>query len=314
MNKLLENRISMYYKVKEFFTNNLATLATTATGLTPIVTTFNTKLTELQGLVTLADQNNSGYATQKQNNRESLRDKSLAVAGPLWSFAKMNNNEILAAKVWATKSDLDAKRDTDILFWCNRMKNLAIIPANSAGILPLGVTAAMLTSLTTSITAFEDLLQEPADRRSEGVAAGKDAETKIVEIDKQLTIIDGVMTSFRTSNSLLYNQYNADRLIDDNAAGIGTPDVVEPIEAGTIESIYNIPYVDSRKFKLNNTSSETIEWGLSDDASNPTNSLVSINPNTISELRSDTLAPSGDFLIIRNTSTVDVIVEMTIVE
>lgn len=314
MNKLIENRISMYFKVKEFFANNLATLVTTATGLTPIVNIFNSKLTELQNLVTIADQNNSGYAIQKQNNRERLRDISLAVAGPLWAFAKMNANEILASKVLATKSDLDAKRDTDILFWCNRLKNFAIIPANAAGILPLGATAAMLTSLTTAVTSFEDLLQEPADKRSEGVAAGKEAETKIKEIDNQLKIIDGVMGAFRTSNSLLFNQYNADRLIDDNAAGIGTPDVIETIEAGTVESIFNIPFVAERKFKLNNTSSESIEWGLSEDATNPTNSLRTLEPNSVSELRSGSLASSGDFLIIRNPSAVDIIVEMTIVE
>ena len=273
MKKILENRISMYFKVKEFFANNLTALSTTAPGLPSILDTFNNKLIELQNLATIADQNNNGYATQKQHARESLQDKTLAVAGPLWAFAKMEGNEILAAKVLATKSDLNAKRDTDILFWCTRLKNFAILPANAAGILSLGVTDLMLANLATSITTFEDLIQEPADRRSEGVAASKFAIIKIMEMGAHLDILDGVVDAFRTSNPMLFDQYHADRLIDDNAAGVGTPDVTETIEAGTIESIYQIPYLDSRKFKLNNTSAETIEWGLSADATNSTNSL-----------------------------------------
>lgn len=312
MNTILENRISMYYKVREFFSNHLGTLVATAPALTAVNTVFNTKLSELDALLIIADETTSGYATQKQNNRDVMQNLAMSISGALFAHAKSVGNEPLAAKAYITISALSQKRDTDVLYWCDRLFDLAT--ANAAALVPLGITGPILANYNTSISTFKNSIQDPADKRSEGKAAFIEANKKTEEINNHLQIIDGVMLAINSSHSLLYNQYKADRLIDDNTGGSSSPDVIEIVEAGATESIYAVPYSASRSFKLKNNSAEELFWGLSDDALNPTTPLRSISANSTSNVNSETLAPSGEFLLVNNPSAVSVTVELTIIE
>lgn len=318
MNSRLENRISMYYKVREFFSNHLATLSPTVPALTAHVADFNSKLLELDGLIITADETTTGYSIQKQVNRTAMRDLALSIGGALYAHAKLANNEALAGKIYTTKSTLDKKRDTDILYWCERLKTLA--DANAAALIPLGITAPMLAAYTTSITNYRNVIQDPADRRSEGAAAFIEADKQVELIDANLKITDAMMIAASLSHSQLYNQYLADRRIDDNSsgnnggAGNTPPDVVEVIEATTVESILSIPYSPSREFELKNTSNLPIEWGISNNENQPTHPLIPLAPNTTVVRASGALGPDGDFVIIRNPNPDDVTVELTVVE
>lgn len=113
---------------------------------------------------------------------------------------------------------------------------------------------------------------------------------------------------------LLYNQYRADRLIDDNAAGHSDPDVSLTIAPNSVQVIYEVQYLAARKFKLQNRGTESIEWGLSDDADTATNPLTSLAANSLSERLSTTLAPSGAYLLVRNSSNVAIDLELSIIE
>lgn len=317
MNSNLENRISMYYKVREFFSNNLATLSPSAATLATQVTDFNNKLSAMDALMITANEPTGGYTSQKQLNRTTMRDQSLSIGGALYAHAKLSNNEALAGKVYTTKSTLDQKRDTDILYWCERLKTLA--DANAAALIPLGITAPMLAAYTTSITNYRNVIQDPADRRSEGAAAYLQAEKQVASIDASLRITDAIMMAISPSHSQLHLQYLADRRIDDNSAGNNgggntPPDVVEVIEANTIESIYTIAYVAERNFSLRNTSALPIEWGISTDENQVTHPLLPLAPNSTVVRASGALGPDGDFVIVRNPNPNDVTVELTVVE
>ena len=319
MNYRLENRISMYYKVREFFNNNLPTLTPTVPALTAQVNDFNTKLTALDALIITADENTGGYTLQKQSNRSTMRNLALSISGALYAHAKITNNEALASKIYTTKSTLDQKRDTDILYWCERLNNLA--SANAPALVPLGITAATLASYTTSIVNYRAVIQDPADRRSEGAAAFVAADKQVELIDSNLKITDAIMLAASMSHAQLYNQYLADRRIDDNSAsnngGGGNnnpPDVTEVIEANGTEGIFSIPYLSSRVFQLRNNSNLAIEWGLSEDENQPTHPLISLDPNATVQRISGALAPSGDWVIVRNANPQDITVELTVIE
>ena len=312
MNYKLENRVSMYYKIREFFANNLTTLSATASGLTAVVNNFLVALLALDDLIMLADETNTGYAVQKQVNRTTMRDLALSVSGALYAHAVATGNNPLAAKAYTVKSTLDKKRDTDILYWCQRLFTLA--SANAAALIPLGITGSVLTNFNASISAFSDSIQEPADKRSEGKAALLEAEKQSDTVDKELKMTDGIMLAISNQHSLLYNQYKADRLIDDNAAGVGSPDVIEIIEAGNIESIYNVPYNPSRSFTIKNNGTVDLLWGLSDSETSATNPLQTLAAGASSTKLSSTLAANGDFVLLQNVNATDAEVELTIIE
>lgn len=317
MNSKLENRISMYYKVREFFSNHLATLSATVPALTAQVSDFNSKLTALDALIITADENTSGYTIQKQVNRTAMRDLALSIGGALYAHAKQSNNEALANKIYTTKSTLDKKRDTDILYWCERLKTFA--DADPLSLAPLGITFPTITAFGTSIANYRAVIQDPADRRSEGAAAFIEADKQVGVIDANLKITDAMMIASSLSHGQLYNQYLADRRIDDNAAGNNggeqnNPDVTEVIEANGTETIFTIPYVPTRKFILRNTSAIPIEWGISEDENQPSNPLIPLAANASAERASSALGAAGDFVMVRNPNAEDITVELTVVD
>ena len=312
MNAVQENKVSMYFKVRTFFGNNLTNLTGDAPSLTAQVARFETMLQALGEFDMEAVENTQGYSIQKQNTRTTLRTSALGVAGSLYAFAKDSNDDPLASKCYTTKSTLDAKRDTDMLYWCERL--FAMATDNAAAIVPFGTSAAKLTALDTAVQTFKQIIQNPADQRAESAAAGIEVDKKIVEIDSRLRLIDGIMDGIAEDYPTLYNQYFFDRRIDDNASGVGTPDVVELIEKGSTEMIYEVPYLSSRTFKLKNKGTASIQWGLSSAADAFSGASYPIDGGQTSSFLSSTFGTEGNYLLVSNPQSVDITVELTIDE
>lgn len=310
MNANLENRVSMYFKVREFFENNSDTLTATASALVAPITDFNTQVTTLATYIQQADTDNSGYTLQKKANRDALRDLAMSVAGALNAVARIDNDLLLVQKSYTTKSTLDAKRDTDMLFWCETLRNLAI--PKTAQLAGMGVTAGTLTDFSNAIAAYSSVIQDPADQRSLSAAALVEANKQTDVIDNNLKIIDAIMQAIAPQFSLLYNQYKFDRLIDDNASSHGEPDVIEVVQANSLESIFTAPYNPVQKFKLKNTGSEKVLWGLSESDAAATSPLQELNAGSTSEQLSSSLADGGDFLVVQNQNAQDITVELTL--
>ncbi len=312
MNSKLENRISMYYKVAEFFSNHLTTLEATAPALTSNIANFNTQVSELDALIIIADENTSGYATRKQNNRTAMQTSGLSISGALNAAALLNNDPTLAAKAYATATSLNGKRDTDVLYFCERLKTMA--DNNAAALAPMGIDAAKIAAFEATITSFKNVIQEPADKRSEGKSAFVEADEKASKIGDTLLITDAVMLAISEEHSLLYGQYRANRLIDDNASGQSNPDIIEIIEAATTEILYEVPYLESRSFKLNNPSSESLRWALSEDGENPIEEWQSVPAGASSTRQSSTLGINGSSLIVNNPGATNAQVELSVIE
>lgn len=308
----LENRVSMYFKVREFFSNHLATLQVTAPALTPNLNTFNNQLDELGNLITLADTNQEGQATQKQNYRNEMQNQALAVSGALYALGKMNQDEPLAAKAYNTKTALGNLRDTDVLYTCERL--LALANEHAANLVPLGIDAAKITAFGNAITAYKNAIQDPADARSQIKAANATAEIKSDEINQTLIITDALMLAISNDHNQLYLQYRADRLIDDNSASQSAPDIIEVVDAGTTLVLYTVPYNPSRSFKIKNTGTADIEWSLSENGTDPTEQWSSVGGGESKTYMSSTLATKGDMLIVRNSGSEAINVELSIIE
>jgi hypothetical protein len=312
MNSIQENKISMYLKVRTFYSNNLTVLNASMPGLTSIVNTFNARLDQLTTFEQKAMEANDGFATQKQVNRADMTDKLMQIAGALRAHALVVQDEPLAAKAFTNKSTLNQMRDTDIIFWS---ENLAILAASFAtALVPYGITAAKLTALNSANAKYRASIQTPADQRGESAAAGLEVDKKIIELDGSLRILDSLMESIRVDNSLLYNNYQANRLIDDNASGNTTPDVAVTVAAASTIVLYRVPYNSGRSFRVSNKGNDAILVGLSADAASFTNRNFTLDAKGETNKLSSTLAKDGDFLLVQNTSTNSVDVELRVIE
>lgn len=312
MNARQENKISMYYKVRLFFTNHLATFSTAVPDLTTAVASFNDKLDQLAILEQTATEPNSGYAAQKQANRQDMRNKAIIIAAGITALAIANEDKALQAKVAITKSGLDALRDTEVLFLAENLNKLAM--TNAAALVPKGITSTKLCAFEAAVSKFRDSIQSPADQRSESAAAGIEVDNKMIEIDNTLLLIDALMDTQSLDQPLLYNKYYADRAIDDNASGNAKPDVNIIIPANSFAILYKIPYSASRQFRLNNKGAGTILWGLSISESEFTFETNQVDAKSESIKQSKTLAPTGDILMAKNTGVMAIEVDVYVIE
>lgn len=143
-----------------------------------------------------------------------MRDSALAISGALYAHASIVADDELQAKTKLSKGYIDQKRDTDILYWAERISSLAA--QHAAALLPMGIGAPLLANLATSVEAFRSNLSEPTERRSTANAALAKADMQVALIDKNLEIIDALMQAASLSHSQLYFEYQLDRKIIDN--------------------------------------------------------------------------------------------------
>ena len=143
MNATQENKVSMYYKVDLFLTNHVSEIAGLVPAITSISNTFSNHLNNLQNYEQEASEDITGYAVQKQLNRTIMRDKAMMVSGGYVAYLLVNGNRTVAEKYNFTKSELDAMRDTEILY---KMQTLAeaVGPISPATLNPYGVTSDLI--------------------------------------------------------------------------------------------------------------------------------------------------------------------------
>jgi hypothetical protein len=311
MDAIQENRVSMFFKTRLFFTNHQAVLATAVPAFTNAILGFNTKLDQLGALDQTATEANNGYATQKQINRTDMTDKALAIANGIKALALINGDMVLSAKVATVKSTLDRMRDVDALYWCENLATIAT--ANATAIIPMGITAAKLTSYAAAVAKYKQSLQTPADQRSESLAAGLAVESKIIECNVSLDILDALMETQRIDQTMLYNKYQADRAIDDNATNQTAPDVTLTIDPG-FKVIYTVPYNVGRSFRLRNRSAETINFGLSNNIAAFEELATKLLANGDTTKQSMNIGTKGDNFLIENPSNASVEIDLWVVE
>lgn len=313
MNSTQENKVSMYFKVELFFTNHFADLTPAVAKLTLVKSQFAANLVTLAEYQEEANEDNSGYAIQKQDLRNSIRDKVLVISGGAVAYALMTNNKPLAAKFRFTKSTLDGYRDTDFLFKVDKFYK--IVNEMLAEFSQYGVLPATASALEAELDIFRASIENPDEQRSENRAYREAFEKLMDGMDAQLELMDNLMATFAISKPILYNQYKFDRLIDDNASGGATPPDIEiTIAPGTFEHVLTYPYLAGRSFKAKNLGADQILWGLSTLDTEFTNPSSTLDGGSTSTKLSSTLGPDGDILLFQNPSANPISIEVTVLE
>lgn len=315
MNATQENKVSMFYKVRTFFTNHEATLTVEIPYLSTVIPRFYSKIAEIQTNDMIATDDTIGYTEQKQIFRTNMRNNTLKVAGAIKAYGIEQAEAITIRKASITKSQIDNARDTDALYFCNKTLEKAQA-LGSAILTPYGVNDAVILSLENSVQAFDNFLQAPKDEKFEIVGAGKLVDKCIAECDEILQQVDALMETQVDNFPLLYLQYQGDRSIDDETGGSSPtpPDYVVSLAPNVFTEILTIPYNATQRFKAKNNGQADVNWSLSINNTSFSTPPIMLNAGAESNVLSSTLAPNGDILLFYNPSPAAIIVEVTLVD
>ncbi len=297
MNNVLENKLSMYQKVQGFLTlhaadtSTIASVATIKTELDGIVT----KIVNSAGVTAL---DITGFTVQKANKRAELSKATLKMSTAYVAYMRLNNKPQEAEKLDLTPSMLDAMRDAEFYVYASQVSVLATPVV--ATLAPFGILPADNTALTTKLAEFIAIIQEPRVRIGERSAELENLTRLFEQADDVLTLkLDQVMPVFMLSNLTLYDAYTNARGIDDTGA-ITAPDYEGTLLPGKILNIAEIPYMDSRTFKVKNLGSTHLSFCLSTQSNVMEGNTADVAPGQTTQHQSSSLNVGANHLLLQN--------------
>ena len=206
-----EDKLSMFYGVKGTCDKYQSTWTTNAL----FAATYNLWASKLP----LIEQNRdaqtietTGVTTDKNGKRVVMTDKTLFMANRLQSYANTVGNSELLESVQYSPSYLNKARDTDVIGICNAVLTRAT--ANATALVAHGVTAAMITELQASITAYAATLAKPKNAKAQTKTATENL-TKLFKEAEELLVkrLDLDIELYKVSKPDFYSQYKTSRII-----------------------------------------------------------------------------------------------------
>jgi hypothetical protein len=203
-----ENRLSAAIATSAILTVNAALYAAIPAMITK-ATEQGTKIAEIQGTAQVQEQDRTGIALDKADAKEATARAAETVIGPIEAFAIATSNNTLQEKVNYSLSTLIATRDTEF----PNLIQIIIDEANAnlATYTPYGLTAGMVTSLTTLLASYVILETAPRQGISVQAAATAMLKTKFSELLTIQETLDALMKQFESSQPDFFNQYTTAR-------------------------------------------------------------------------------------------------------
>ena len=208
-----ENKNSMYRVAEKLLDDNsiiwngTPAFVTTKGAFSAKITAISTASQQQQAIIT-------GIATDKKVLKTSLIDITAPVAAAVIAYASQTNNNELLDAVNFTRSQLLATRDDMLADRCQIIHTKAT--ANLVALAPYGITAPVLTTLQTTITAYNAKVPAPGTAKQSKKTATINLRNLFKETDTILKLqLDKLMLVYKTTNSDFYNNYLGAREIID---------------------------------------------------------------------------------------------------
>ena len=211
MTGIQEDKLSMFYGVKGTCEKYQSTWTTNAL----FAATYNIWAAKLP----LIEQNRdaqtietTGVTTDKKGKRAVMTEKTLFMSNRLQSFGNTTGNAEILESVQYPASYLNKARDTDVIGICNAVLTRAT--ANATALTAYGVTAAMITELQASITAYSATLAKPQNAKAQTKTATENL-TKLFKEAEDLLVkrMDLDIELFKVNKPDFYSQYKTARII-----------------------------------------------------------------------------------------------------
>ncbi|MBL0127801.1 MAG: hypothetical protein IPP83_10155 [Flavobacteriales bacterium] len=229
MNKHLENRISMFYTVRDACAAHTATW----TPLVPFATAHTEFLDALKGIednMEKQDLQLLGIAKDKALKKDEMVEKALEVAQAAYAYATDSTDLELQGKMDFSRSDLVEPRDTVVAQRCQGIHTEA--SAVAASLVAYGIDAADLLDLQGAITKYVDVVSAP--RTAVTVRKGATAAIETGVRDGLAILndrMDKLMPAFKLSDPDFHQEYFDARIIVD-LGGPGEEEEEPPVPPG----------------------------------------------------------------------------------
>lgn len=223
-----ENKLSMT-KAVQLVLQNHAPIVSAVPAYVIASTDFDNEIDSIAGIVQVQVTQTKGKAMDKAAAENIAINAAMELIGPTKSYAMANNDNTLYETVNYSKSDLQRQRDTVLVNTLTLIRDT--VQDNLAALGDYGVTAGMITTLSTAISVFSVLLATPREAISNKSAATQALVDAFKRLDPILERLDGFAELKKNSATDFYNAYKAARIIVDSG-GKGkvedTPDETNP--------------------------------------------------------------------------------------
>jgi len=199
------------------FLNANATITATLPNFAGYFTTVQTTNTQIQAAQVQQEADKSGDTTAKKQLRATLIAQAIDVGRRVVAYATNVNNSALLALVNYTESDLKKASDQKLVSSCQVIRDNA--NTNVAALATYGVTAAIITTLQTSITNFNNSIPKGRVDTTDSGEATKLLATLFKTLSANWDKIDTLVEMVRTSQPNFYNEYQKVRKVIETGTG-----------------------------------------------------------------------------------------------
>jgi len=199
------------------FLNANATITATLPNFAGYFTTVQTTNTQIQAAQVQQEADKSGDTTAKKQLRATLIAQAIDVSRRVVAYATNVNNSALLALVNYTESDLKKASDQKLVSSCQVIRDNA--NTNVAALTTYGITAAIITTLQTSITNFNNTIPKGRVDTTDSGEATKLLATLFKTLSANWDKIDTLVEMVRTSQPNFYNEYIKVRKVIETGTG-----------------------------------------------------------------------------------------------
>jgi len=191
-----------------FITPTNATIINTFQPFKTLVADHAANLGILEGLVPNKDLITNGITSNKSTLKHKIADTLALYCCKTRAFALLNNHFDLAEAL-KTRSDIISRmKDADILPFVQHAVSLINPYISDVAFTPYGITAALLTSLTTDATTFKNSIGIADSTASISNVANVNINATLKKLSDDIDLFDLLINHFQTSNPDFVKAYH----------------------------------------------------------------------------------------------------------
>ncbi|MBK7149830.1 MAG: hypothetical protein IPH78_13725 [Bacteroidetes bacterium] len=239
MNDIQSDRFSMFLTVNQFLMDHETALNPVA-QIAPLQVALDEHITKITDYAAIQGSDTTGYTEQKSAERMALEQITLKVSRACAAFFLSENQPGKLKLSDFTAAELDRKRDNDLFVDSKWLYTIAKPVENDLTDFNSGPVD--VENLQKAFKDFFEVLRLPKTKRDEKTASTQMLEREFVAADGVIDQLDIYMSTFETSEPMLYLEYTNARSIDSTGGGS------QNTKSGTLQGngIANVPFADGK--------------------------------------------------------------------
>jgi len=303
MNDVQTNQLGRAQKVNQFLQEKLTQLTATPDVNATLQPKLAAAIKKANDSDKHAVQDDSGETTTKSEARSDLEESSDHLGSGLVSYGDDIDDFVLMQMFDFPISTIEGFRDNRLLEYAKsvseKVRDATIAAALAAS---HNVSAADITDHNTNITNFETDIATPITRKAERTAWGKQVDRDITAVNDTLEKIRRKMRTYRKTNRLLFETFQATDTVDDFGHGGTKGNVSGSVNFSSTVLAATITYAAEAPVTLQNTGATALSFQMYKSGA-PIGTAVAVAAGTTVTTTMGNMAPDGDSIYVTNNST-----------